>query len=137
MNLVETILIVVLCTLLGVILALFGFTLWRNSSKNTKKTKLKKKVPIEFSKKILMASYAIAIVVILYTMYINYLMIIAGYVGDPSSLNTLIMLTLGELGAANSFYFWKARTENIAKIQKEMGFSKAEEIKNIANNEEY
>lgn len=58
---------------------------------------------MEFSKKILVASYAIAIVVILYTMYIIYLMVIGDYIGDPSSLNTLIMLTLGELGAANSF----------------------------------
>lgn len=76
-----------------------------------------KKAPMEFSKKILIASYAIAIVVILYTMYIIHLMVIGDYTGDPTSLNTLIMLTLGELGAANSFYYWKAKSENISKHQ--------------------
>lgn len=123
----ETTLIIILCTLLGFILALAGLTLWKNVSKDKKKSKpKKKKIPLEFSKKILIASYTIAIVVILYTMYIIHLMVMGQYMGDPSSLNTLIMLTLGELGVANSFYFAKARSENLLKIRGSLGEEAAE-----------
>lgn len=120
---IETIIISILCLLLGVLLCLVLFKKKEISNTTNKKSLDKKnvKAPIEFSKKILMASYAIAIVVILYTMYIIHLMIIGQYMGDPSSLNTLIMLTLGELGAANSFYFWKSRLENKIKLEAEYG----------------
>lgn len=137
----TTILIAILCVFVGVLLGLL--LLKKNGKdmdtedKTTVNKLFEKKEPMEFSKKILVASYAIAIVVILYTMYIIYLMVIGDYIGDPSSLNTLIMLTLGELGAANSFYFWKARTENMEKIRRNRGFVEAEEIKHAVNNEDY
>lgn len=88
----------------------------KSNKSKTDKVKLVEKLPMEFSKKILVASYAIAIVVIIYTMYIVYVMVLGDYTGDPTSLNTLILLTLGELAGANSFYFWKAKSENITKL---------------------
>jgi ABC-type Na+ efflux pump permease subunit len=124
----ETILIAVLSS---IVILLVGFLVMsrskngisnikKNGKKNSKDKetgiKLVEKLPMEFSKKILIASYAIAIVVIIYTMYIVYMMVVGDYTGDPTSLNTLILLTLGELAGANSFYFWKAKAENLSKL---------------------
>jgi ABC-type Na+ efflux pump permease subunit len=117
-------LIVAIGIIAGMILSSRGKIATASSSNNKVKTKnnagkdikLVEKLPMEFSKRILLASYAIAIVVIIYTMYIVYMMVVGDYTGDPTSLNTLIMLTLGELAGANSFYFWKAKAENLSKM---------------------
>ena len=114
--------IILLCVVIGLLIAVLCFGYFKSKSVMTKKSKKKiDRISMEFSKKILIASYVIAAVVIVYTMYIVHLMVVGGYTGDPSSLNTLILMTLGELGAANSFYFWKSKFENKFKLEAEYG----------------
>jgi len=129
----EIIIICVLFLLVGVLIFLLFLENMKNRAKTSRKADKKtkdatEKAPVEFSKRILIASYVIAVAVIIYTMYIIHLMVIGGYTGDPSSLNTLIMLTLGELGAANSFYFWKSRLENKIKLENQYGSKILEEV---------
>ena len=132
----NEILIPILCVVVGLLIGVIALNYFKNKDKDDRKSKNKKsirssnvieKTPMEFSKKILVSSYVIAVAVILYTMYIIHLMVIGGYTGDPSSLNTLIMLTLGELGAANSFYFWKSKLENKIKLESQYGRKTIEE----------
>lgn len=111
-----------LCIIISILITIIIFLLFKGEKKGlANKSRRVKKPATEFSKKILIASYSIAILVIIYTMYIIYLMVIGEYMGDPSSLNTLVALTIGEMTMANSFYFWKSRLENKIKLENQYG----------------
>jgi hypothetical protein len=69
-------------------------------------------MPMETSKKIILVSYIMMISITLFAMVSFFL----GY--DVNGLNILLGLTWGEVTAANSFYFWKARAENKIKLSK-------------------
>ena len=75
------------------------------------------KQPMEFSKKILYVTFFIALVIVLYSMFIVYMMVVGGYMGDVSVLNTLLVGLFAEITAGTSFYYWKAKAENVKKIE--------------------
>ena len=83
--------------------------------------KVKKKKPLEFSKKLIMVLVGMSIIIIIYAMFIIYLMVTGDYMGDPISLNSLILAVSGEVGIASSFYYWKSRRENEIKLKKMYG----------------
>lgn len=83
---------------------------------------------METSKKVLLVSYALMIIITTFVCVVFYL----GY--DIQHLNVLLGLTWAEVTAANSFYFWKARAENKLKISKSIDpriLDKIEEINRL------
>ncbi|WP_144509996.1 hypothetical protein [Bacillus sp. FJAT-22090] len=84
------------------------------------------KEPMEFSKKILYVTFFIAIIIILFAMAMIYLMITGNYVGDSSSLNTLLGGLFTEISVGTSFYYWKARKENTIKLENQYGVTTSE-----------
>lgn len=120
----DIILIAILCVICGVLAG----ALFMSKSKNKqadKKVKTTKKTiekqPIEFSKKILMVTFGIAIVIIAFTMFIIYTGTVNGYGADSSNLNTLLGGLFAEITAGTSFYYWKSRRENEIKLKKMFG----------------
>ena len=82
---------------------------------------------IETSKKILLVSYALMIVITSFSLVVFYL----GY--DITALGVLLGLTWAEVTAANSFYFWKARAENKIKLSKSIDPAIVEKLKEISH----
>ncbi|MFO1442775.1 hypothetical protein KDN24_06050 [Bacillus sp. Bva_UNVM-123] len=70
----------------------------------------------EFSKKVIMFSYAIGIVIILYAMYIQLLIITKDYHGDSGIVIALISGAFAEMATVTGFYKWKAMQENKIKL---------------------
>ena len=70
---------------------------------------------MEFSKKILLVSSVFFGAVMVYAAWIQYLIISKDYMGDTSI--TLAMLTAvgAEVSAGVSFYYWKAKAENLER----------------------
>ena len=65
---------------------------------------------IEFSKKILIVSYIIAISITIFTCILAFLQ------KDISSFSAIVLSCWGEVTVGNAFYYWKARSENKVKI---------------------
>ena len=98
-------------------------------------------MPKEFSKKLLVASYIIAILVTIatFTLPIN-TYTVSGQLMDYSSLMPVTLACWGEVTVGNSFYYWKAKSENKIKLLAEADRGKVskelvEQIKNILTDE--
>lgn len=75
---------------------------------------------MEYSKKILNASWAAAIT-------LTVIVVVFSMLGlDTDAVVTLAALSWGELTAAHGFYFWKAKCENKIKLTKQMVLDWAE-----------
>ena len=98
-------------------------------------------MPKEFSKKLLVASYIIAILVTIATFALPIITYtVSGQLMDYSSLMPITLACWGEVTVGNSFYYWKAKSENKIKLLAEADRNKVskeliEQIKNILTNE--
>ena len=98
-------------------------------------------MPREFSKKLLVASYIIAILVTIATFTLPIITYtVSGQLMDYSSLMPIGLACWGEVTVGNGFYYWKAKNENKIKLLVEADRDKAskelvEQIKNILTNE--
>ena len=72
-----------------------------------------KKSKTEFSKKIFIFVAAVAVVVTAFTMYMVW------ETKDISPLIYLIPAIFAEMGTGTAFYYWKARCENLKKMEME------------------
>ena len=72
-----------------------------------------KKPKIEFSKKIFIFVAAVAVIVTAFTMYMVW------ETKDISPLIYLIPAIFAETGTGTAFYYWKARCENLKKMEME------------------
>ena len=78
-------------------------------------------MPKEFSKKLLVASYIIAILVTIATFTLPIIAYtVSGQLMDYSSLMPIALACWGEVTVGNSFYYWKARSENKIKMMSSM-----------------
>ncbi|MCM3387357.1 hypothetical protein M3649_04310 [Ureibacillus chungkukjangi] len=84
---------------------------------------------MEFSKKILYVTFILAIVIFSYAMWIQYLIVTSGFIGDTSIVTTLLTVLGAEITAGTSFYYWKSRRENEIKLKATYG-------ENYTSNEE-
>ena len=69
------------------------------------------KPKIEFSKKLLYLNYTLVIIVTIASFVLMWKL------NDLSPLSYIITGLFAEVAAANSFYYWKAKNENVIKIQ--------------------
>lgn len=92
---------------------------------------------MEFSKKILLWTFIIALVIIGYAMWIQYVVITRDFHGGTEIVTALIVALGTEVTAGTSFYFWKARLENKIKLEATYGKEVVEEAKNNLNEEDY
>ena len=70
---------------------------------------------IETSKKILLVSYIIAIV-------LTFIVVIGSFLDlDMTNITTIASLAWGEVAASNIFYFKKAAKENVPKVIASLG----------------
>lgn len=98
-------------------------------------------MPKEFSKKLLVASYIIAILVTIATFTLPIITYtVSGQLMDYSSLMPVTLACWGEVTVGNSFYYWKAKSENKIKLLAEADRGKVskelvEQIKNILTDE--
>ena len=98
-------------------------------------------MPKEFSKKLLVASYIIAVLVTIATFTLPIITYtVSGQLMDYSSLMPLALACWGEVTVGNSFYYWKAKSENKIKLLAEADRGKVskelvEQIKNILTDE--
>ena len=98
-------------------------------------------MPKEFSKKLLVTSYIIAILVTIATFTLPIITYtVSGQLMDYSSLMPITLACWGEVTVGNSFYYWKAKSENKIKLLAEADRNKVskeliEQIKNILTNE--
>lgn len=97
----------------------------RGRSRRRKKT--------EFSKKILYVTVGVAIIIFAYAMWIQYLIISKDYHGDTSIVITLLTVIGAEITAGTSFYYYKARSENLLKIRKSFGEDVVDDIRELEN----
>ena len=72
-----------------------------------------KKSKMEFSKKIFIFVAAVTVVVTVFTMYMVW------ETKDISPLIYLIPAIFAEMGTGTAFYYWKARCENLKKMEME------------------
>ena len=72
-----------------------------------------KKSKMEFSKKIFIFVAAVTVVVTAFTMYMVW------ETKDISPLIYLIPAIFAEMGTGTAFYYWKARCENLKKMEME------------------
>ena len=72
-----------------------------------------KKSKMEFSKKIFIFVAAVTVVVTAFTMYMIW------ETKDISPLIYLIPAIFAEMGTGTAFYYWKARCENLKKMEME------------------
>ena len=72
-----------------------------------------KKPKIEFSKKIFIFVAAVTVIVTAFTMYMVW------ETKDISPLIYLIPAIFAEMGTGTGFYYWKARCENLKKMEME------------------
>lgn len=96
---------------------------------SSEKPKKPKKPPMEFSKKILVVSWVSGSLITIYGLWLTYKMVIGGYSGDVSIIITILGGAFAEITAGTSFYYLKARAENIAKIEKQYGEEIAGKVK--------
>lgn len=70
-------------------------------------------IPVEFSKKLLLSSWIVTIV-------LTAIVVVGAFVGiSTGDIYLLAALAWAELATAHGFYFWKAKNENRAKgVQK-------------------
>lgn len=73
------------------------------------------KIPMEFSKKILLVTSVIAVFILAYAMCIQYLIIVRDYQGDTNIVITLLSVLGAEVATGTGFYYWKAKSENIER----------------------
>ena len=98
-------------------------------------------MPKEFSKKLLVASYIIAVLVTIATFALPIITYtVSGQLMDYSSLMPIALACWGEVTVGNSFYYWKAKSENKIKLLAEADRGKVskelvEQIKNILTDE--
>ena len=98
-------------------------------------------MPKEFSKKLLVASYIIAVLVTIATFTLPIITYtVSGQLMDYSSLMPITLACWGEVTVGNSFYYWKAKSENKIKLLAEADRGKVskelvEQIKNILTDE--
>lgn len=85
------------------------------------KRKPKKKVYMEFSKKILVVSWLSGSLVVAFAMWLTYKMVIGGYSGDVSLVAIILSGGFAEIAAGTGFYYWKAKNENVKKIDNNVG----------------
>lgn len=114
----DSMLLPVMCVLVVALVSAIVYLMFRD--KSTSKGKLVKKLPMEFSKKILAFGFGAAVVIILYAMWIQYLITTNHYIGDTNIVTTLLTIMGAELTAASGFYYWKSRRENELKLQSKM-----------------
>lgn len=69
---------------------------------------------MEFSKKILITSYTIAISFTIFTCFLA----LQGL--DIDALSNIVVVCWGEVAIGNGFYYWKARGENKIKMMANM-----------------
>lgn len=89
----------------------------RNSARKTANAPRKraKRQKMEFSKKLLIASFTFVVIITIFSMA---MVIITG---DVSSLEFLIVSAFAELATASGFYYSKAKAENRIKLRKQYG----------------
>lgn len=95
---------------------MFGIEITRKKRKPKPKKVLK--YPMEFSKKILMVTFYIAILILAYAMWIQYLIIVKDYHGDTNIVITIISVLGAEVATGTGFYYWKSKAENVAREQR-------------------
>ena len=87
----------------------------------------KKEVEVmEFSKKLLVLGFVLALSVMIFSMALMW------NVGDTSPLSYLIPSAFGLLATGYGFYYKKAERENLVKIKNQHGF-----IPDVKDEEEY
>lgn len=75
-----------------------------------RKTAKKAKEKMTTSKKIILASYAVGII-------LTIVLIIGAFKGfDMTTIGIVTGTAYAEIAASNAFYFWKAKKENVLKI---------------------
>lgn len=84
-------------------------------SERMKSTPVKKRM--EFSKKMLIASYSVGVVILIFAMVMQWLFLSNGYEGSSEIVVTLITGAFAEMGIVTSMYSWKAKMENKIKLQ--------------------
>lgn len=77
---------------------------------------------IETSKKILIVSYSVAIVLTLLVIFGTF------FNFDASNITTIALLAWGEVSVSNAFYYNKAAKENVPKILKDFDKEILEQI---------
>ena len=82
---------------------------------------------MEFSKKILIFSYLIAIILTTFTCYCVYKNL------DISYLSNITVTSWAEVSVGNAFYYWKARSENKIKLLQSLSDEEKEKF-NISLN---
>lgn len=73
--------------------------------------KEKQKKPLEFSKKILIVLSLATIIIVVLSFVLMFM------TQDLSPLSYIITGIFAELASATGFYYWKAKAENVIKIQ--------------------
>jgi len=81
---------------------------------------------MEFSKKILFTTLIIALIIIAYAMWIQYLIITKDYQGGTEIVTSLIVALGAEVTAGTSFYYWKSKKENEIKLRNQYGINAEE-----------
>ncbi len=85
----------------------------------------KRKEKMEFSKKIVVGFLIFAVAILTASFYLMY------KIGDLSALSEII-IGLTAIGTGIfTFYFWKAKAENLIKIEKKYGKEVVEKIEEI------
>lgn len=79
--------------------------------------KVKKKTKIEFSKKMLVWSYLVGIVTILFAITIQIVFIVKDYHGDTSIVIALLSGGFAEMSIVSGVYGIKAKMENSIKLK--------------------
>lgn len=82
---------------------------------------------MEFSKKIILASYILAMGLTLITV----IAMLLDRIVDP--IVPIVLASWAEVSVANGFYYWKAKAENKIKIAKSITDEEAERISHISN----
>lgn len=103
--------------------------------KKAKERKPKRKK--EFSKKVLVVSYLLGVLIIAYAMFIQMLIITQNYIGDSSIVVALISGAFAEMGLVTSVYKIKAMQENKIKLKKIYGEEFVNQIEYEVEQEEY
>lgn len=93
------------------------------------KRKPKQKKSMEFSKKILVVSWLSGSFVITFALWLTYKMVLGGYSGDVSLVAIILSGGFAEIAAGTGFYYYKAKAENVIKIQQQYGLEMAEKVR--------
>lgn len=86
---------------------------------------------MEFSKIVLVTSYVIGVLILIFAMTIQWLFMSNDYHGGSEIVVTLITGAFAEMGIVSSMYSWKSKAENIIKIQQQYGSEIADKVKDI------